>query len=290
MLSYARFVAKAGLLFASLLLAVPHAGAQFVPQALGTISCVLTAVPPLQRAEALADMAGQVRLDCTNNGALLDTPPPHDVQTYVLANFNLVMNTNVTNRIDFSSGATVIDAVLVVGSNEPATPTVISTLGGPDPKFPVPQLPELTSPFTMAWNGVQFPVPGAPLNTVSPPALCGPGTCIPPVVTFVMKNVRVDAAAFGIPLAPAVLTSPVIGAVGILSFVSIILSTNIVTIGLPLRGVTSSPSPGAGPGDIDVDIAEGFATAFKPLGVFDINMPGQMAERGYGVPGSLDAT
>ena len=290
MLSYARFVAKAGLLFASLLLAVPHAGAQFVPQALGTISCVLTAVPPLQRAEALADMAGQVRLDCTNNGALLDTPPPHDVQTYVLANFNLVMNTNVTNRIDFSSGATVIDAVLVVGSNEPATPTVISTLGGPDPKFPVPQLPELTSPFTMAWNGVQFPVPGAPLNTVSPPRAlrarhvhpAGRDVCDEecPCRCCRVRN-SLGACCTDVP-----------GNRGSRHLVFRINNT-LHEYCHDWPTATRShlvPIPGAGPGDIDVDIAEGFATAFKPLGVFDINMPGQMAERGYGVPGSLDAT
>ena len=49
-------------------------------------------------------------------------------------------------------------------------------------------------------------------------------------------------------------------------------------------------SLGAGPGDIDILIEEGFATAFKILGTPDIDFPGFTEEAGYGVPGSPDAT
>jgi hypothetical protein len=211
----------------------------------------------------------------------------------------LDLNTDITNRIDFGSGADVTDAVLVIEDNEPATPTVISTLGGPDARFPVPQLGELQIATRFNWPSVMLPVPGAPLNTASPPPTCdyspGTATCIPPSVTLEIKNIRVNHAAFGIPLEPGFPpgTAQVMGSFTVFPTAGVgvaVVPDNTVTLAFAGRGVTSSSSPGAGPGDINVDIEEGFAVAFKPLGVPDLDAIAQFGEKGYGVLGSLDAT
>jgi len=256
---------------------------------------VLSAVPILSRAEALADLTGIARLDCSNDGDSVHDPSLQDINTHVSAAISFSLNTSITNRINFGPGTTITDAVLVVGENEPAAPTVISTLGGPDGRFPVPQLGELETATSFRWPDVLFPVPGAPLNTASPPATCdytpGTATCHPPSVTLEIKNIRTNNAAFGIPLEPVLPSSPVTGSITIFALAGIaVLPDNQVTIGLPFRGVISSSSPGVGPGDMNVDIEEGFATAFKPLGVPDLDAVAQFGEKGYGVPGSLDAT
>ena len=60
----------------------------------------------------------------------------------------------------------------------------------------------------------------------------------------------------------------------------------MVTVSMPLRGISSSTSLGVGPGDFNIDLSEGFATAWKPLGTASLLSPVLEEESGYPVPGS----
>lgn len=286
-----------GLLVWTLLILVQSAQAQS-PQALGNINCTYTSIFPSSRAESLTGVTGLLRLNCTNDGPdILGFPGPPgalSIQDYVLANIALNVNTNITNRIDFGSGADITDAVLVIEDNEPATPEVTSVLGAPDPRFPVPQLGQLVGPSNVVFNGVQFPVPGGPVdpdNIVACDFTPGAETCFPFTVNLEIKNVRVDNTSFGIPLDPPFPADDVIGFVTVFSFAGIsVLPDNQTIMGRPSRGIISSSSLGVGPGDFDVEILEGVPRGFKPLGVANLDNPGWENEAGYGVPGSLDAT
>ena len=278
-------VVLAGLILIVFLVSATRAQAQFPfpPQRLGVITCVLTGMGSLSRAESHADITGKIVLDCINSG--VPTPGPFDTRTPV--NIGVFLTVGVTNRIDFSSGLSFTDAVLVVHGNEPATPTTLSTLGGPNPELPVPQLGELSGLSLLEWNGVQFPVPGAPLDEMSPPPMClNASHCFPPLITIEIKNIRADTAALGTPLAPGVSPGDVEAVVLATSPGSFVITNNIVTVSTPVRGISSSTSLGVGPGDFNIDLSEGFATAWKPFGTASLLFPGQEEESGYPVPGS----
>ncbi len=66
---------------------------------------------------------------------------------------------------------------------------------------------------------------------------------------------------------------------------SIPIFPNILSVSLPLDGLFTTLAPGAIPGDLNINLAEGFATAFKILGIPSFT-PFTDVEEGYFAPGS----
>ncbi len=190
----------------------------------------------------------------------------------------LFTNANATNNIDFSEGPTITDAVLVINSNDSMTPVINSTIPPP----PLPQYGEIAAPSLIQWLAVQFPVPGAPLNSASPPEMCpGDGSlCNPPTTTVQMISMRANVSQAPIP-PPSVI--PVI--VSMTGPTNIPIFPNTLNIGLTLDGLHPTISPGAIPGDLNINLAEGFAAAFKILGTPSFT-PFFDVEEGYFAPGS----
>ena len=65
-------------------------------------------------------------------------------------------------------------------------------------------------------------------------------------------------------LSPANQVSVVVSIVGP---INVPISPNVLNVGLVLDGLPTTLSPGAIPGEFDVTLTEGFATAFKILGM-----------------------
>lgn len=160
----------------------PDADAQFnfPVQPLGQITCVYSAVPDQVRSEDLAARVGDVRLDCTNNGIYNpQLGPDNNMAQYVLANLTVSVNTAVAGLADDTATAAVLttndnDSYFPVPSSEfPASDTcgIVGTapFARPDPRYPCPQKGVQSGPNSITWNGVQFPVPGAPNNLATLP-------------------------------------------------------------------------------------------------------------------------
>ena len=290
------YLRRATLGLAVVLLALANvrvANAQFIDfavQPLGRITCVATFVPNLLRSENLAARTGDSRLDCTNDG-VFNPFGGNNLTQYVLMNVNLTLNTAVTNML---AGG---DALLVVNDNNAWNPQFGSLLpavgcgfilGGvgssftvPDQRYPCPQKAILTGTNTLTWNGIQFPVPGAPndLRTL-PSTLAIDGTplcddffnqvssesCFDLTSTLRFTNVRGNAAALGA-------GGTIIATLGVTAFASISVQTNQGAVGIVLKGLITSVS-GAVTGlqcehfkdTFYVHLQEGFAAAFRTLG------------------------
>ena len=129
---------------------------------MGQINCTASSVPPVIRAEGLAERLGDIVLRCTSTVIGLTEAESLDQQSsYLTVNVSVSLNTNVTNNRDFGPGSSVTDAILVTNENNAQTPSAESVLGGPDPRFPLPQFGVLASSTRLEWNGVLFPIPGA---------------------------------------------------------------------------------------------------------------------------------
>ena len=180
---------KISLGLAVVLLALANVGvanAQFNVQPLGRITCTATFVPLLLRAENLSARVGDSRLDCVNNGVYnpnIGSGIQNMVQ-YVEINVDLTLNTAVTNNWDSDTGDT--DAILIVNDNNSFEALTTSELAGPgapcgplfgtspfnlpDLRYPCPQEAILTGLSTLTWNGIDFPVPGAPNSLTTLPS------------------------------------------------------------------------------------------------------------------------
>ena len=135
---------KSFLVLAAIVVALAGAGGTAFAQhpGGGLVTCVAGSTPTVVRSEGLAEILGDIVLSCTTNiaGGL-----PPTIQT----NFNVTLNTNVTNNINFGAGGAVTDAVLVINEN---------TVGGPN-AGPVqvgngqqPQFGTRVSNITLRWE------------------------------------------------------------------------------------------------------------------------------------------
>ena len=123
------------------LLSTGVANAQVPPADLGVITCQSVAVPPIVRAEGIAELVGDIVISCTNvEPASGGSPVSH-----LITNVSVSLNVNVTNNLHPDP---LTDAVLVINENNTSAFRARS-LG------PWRQLPELsgtvfTSPFLAA--------------------------------------------------------------------------------------------------------------------------------------------
>ena len=218
----------------------------------------------------------------------------------------LATNTNFTNSLGLVGGVafTTTEAVVVINSNHSTTPSSTSILGGggaPDPRFPGPQYMDLSGDTLLTANGMLFPVPGAPndgdFTAGEDLGDCigfGTGTtaCFPSSTTIKIGNIRVNVSGLASPAQVSVIVS-MTGETNIPIFPS------VLNIALPLIGLTWSVGPDDpvlvglqcedGAGDFlhpTLTLNEGFATAFKTLGVPTFIPGNTQVESGYHSPGS----
>lgn len=210
----------------------PLAQAQFSfpVQPLGRIVCTYSAVPNQVRAEGLAERVGDARLDCVNDGQYNPNSQNNNMQQYVLANITLSLNTAVTNRLDVGDdgNSRTTDSVMTINDNNHYRPIATSELpdsngdacsstGGnfsvPDERYPCPMKGEYLANRSLVWDGVRFPVPGAPNDPDNLPDDDGPNpgvpfcddifdqdsddSCFNVTTTIRITNIRGNAAAVG---------------------------------------------------------------------------------------------
>jgi hypothetical protein len=309
-------------LVAMALSSVPSAQAQFTfpVQPLGRIVCVYSAVPNQVRSEGLAERVGDVRLDCTNDGFYNPVvPQSNNMQQYVLANITVTLNTAVTNMLNVGGdGGNITDSVMTINANDHWDPEPVSILpyqstggedgcgaGGsapfefPDIRYPCPQKGRLQGPNGLTWDGVQFPVPGAPNDNQNlPNDLDGDGvpdctdifnqesddSCFNITTTIRITNIRGNAAAVGA-------GGAIFANLTIFSFAGIsVTPSNQQTVANVFQGlIVNYDDAIAGlqceetHGWFYFELEEGFAGSFKTLGAPTFVQGDFAAENGYPV-------
>ena len=278
------------------------------------MSCVAFAVPAQSRAEGIAELLGDVIADCTTTNNAEPSLPPT-----ILVNISVTLNVNVTNNINFGSGSSTIDAVLLINEEGAGTlsPTTASTLSGGTPNHPRPQYAQRVAPATAQWSGVIFPVP----NATFPPL----GQQNQFVTRIRITNLRGNVSQLGIPSGEGIFPSAQVTAfLSISSTTAIPVTNNVLNIGVPLLGLLTRyrgpqqgdpadvrfptpllqclllnlttgndiivPDASSGNGDASasftVRLSEGFASAFKTLGTTTTTPSNAIYERGYPTPNS----
>lgn len=291
-------------------LPVAQAQFSFPVQPLGRIVCTYSAVPNQLRAEGLAERTGDARLDCTNDGVYNPNFGNNNMTQYVLANITLSLNTAVTNRLDVGDGnSRTTDAVLIINDNNHYDPIPTSLFPGdgcseyqngpydiPDGRYPCPMKGEYLPSRNLVWDGVQFPVPGAPNDPSDLPAenvdgvpICDDifnqdenDSCFNVTTTLRITNVRANAAAVGE-------GGAIIGTLTIFSFAGIsVTPTNQQTLGNVFEGLIADfGDPVTGlqceeyHDEFTITLEEGFAGSFKTLGVPTFVQGDFAAESGY---------
>lgn len=293
-----------------LALAAPIAQAQifgFPVQPLGRIVCVYSAVPNQVRSEDLAARVGDARLDCTNDGIYNPLPgAENNMVQYVEANFTLSVNTAVSGLNDGTSTS----SVLILNSNNSYFPLsdsvfpsdntcgVIESVEFPDSRYPCPQQAVQSGPNSMTWNGVQFPVPGAPNSLVTLPTdtdgdsvpdcadifdQTGTDSCFNTVTTVRMTGVIANAAAVG--AGGAIFANLTIFPSSGIS----VTPANQQTVANVFQGLTTDfDAVGEfqcveGIRTLDVELGEGFAGGFKTSGPVTFIQGDFAGENGYPV-------
>ena len=297
------------LLVLGIMLGANVATAQVPSQALGLVACQATAVPPVVRAEGIAELVGDIVLICTN------VPPPLGIadptRNVITTNVSVSLNVNVTNNINFGEGSNVTDAVLIINENNCTDPSPTGSAYGqgacstPDPRVQDPQLGTLAANNRLEWNRVDFPVPGASTtgSPVVPVADCTAGGtlfpgeplsgCFPFTTTVRITSVRANASQLGVPDTATFPSTQITAFVSITGPTTIPVTNNVLNVAVPILGLIVT-GPGAVTGlqcisDSEVGtitLREGFATAFKTLGVPTF-LPGTTQwESGYWEPES----
>ncbi len=189
----------------------------------GLISCVANAAPTIVRAEGIAEITGDILMSCTVQGALLNLP------AFVLTNFNVTLNVNVTNNNNFPapSSSAITDAVLIV-DEVAAVPTDPGTPCGaiPSPSVPCPQYGRRVGNNGLAWNGVNFPVPGIAPNPIP--------------TTIRISNIRANVSQLGIPTGDASFPSAQVTAfLSVTGTTNVTITNNVVNVATPFLGLVA---------------------------------------------------
>ena len=211
----------------------------------------------------------------------------------------LSLNTNVTNNRNFSQGSFVSDAVLVINENNAQKPNVESVLGGPDPRFPLPQFGVLAAANRLEWNGVLFPIPGVEK--------------FPSTTLLRITNIRGNPSLLG-PSEGGQSSNSVSAFVSITGQASIPVTNNVLSLGVPSpaadveyrdganqgpagvvttlqcesQNITQGPFGGGFNGlpTFHIRVSEKFPSALRILGGPSFNTPPGAWEAGYFAPGS----
>jgi hypothetical protein len=253
-------------------------------QITGLLTCQATAVPPVVRAEGIAELVGDIVLACTGTDAAFSPAPAF------LVNVSVSLNVNVTNNINFGSGSNVTDSVLVMNENnctDPvATGNTFNTCGAPSVFTQDPQHGVLAADNRLEWNEVHFPYPGAEVEG-------NPGVFYPLVTTMRISSVRANASQLGVPNAATFPSTQITAFLSITGPTTIAITNNVLNVAVPILGlITSGSTAISGLQCIDteavasISLREGFATAFKTQGVPTFQPGNTQWESGYWAPGS----
>jgi hypothetical protein len=268
-------------------------GAAFA-QPLGVISCNSAAVPPLVRAEGMSELVGNIVLTCTN------TPPAAGgtLQSYVVVNFGDSLNVNISNNRGLGGNPNLTDAVLVVNDNHCTAPaaagSTFGSCGAVDGSVQDPQFGVLAADNRLEWNQVAIPVPGGLRPGADSSQPCSDGdVCFPAVTTIRLASVRANASQLGVPSSATFPSTQITSWLSITGPTTLAVTNNVLNVAVPLPGlIVAGGEPIAGLQCVDgssestVTLTEGFATAFKTIGV-PVFTPGQTQwESGYWAPGS----
>ena len=263
---------------------------------LGVITCQAVAVPPVVRAEGIAELVGDVILTCQN---IPPAVPSGNLTAYLETNFSVSLNVNVTNNIDFGDGETVTDSVLVVNENNCSNPTPDQAFGcAANSTIQDPQHGRLAAANRLEWNQISFPIPGTPINSLAPIPNCGPvlgleNGCHPYTTTLRVTNIRANASQLGVPNSASFPSTQITAFVSITGPNTIPVSNNVLNVAVPILGLRVDTNAGdAGLQCVDgsshalITLEEGFATAFKTLGLPTFVPGNTQWEDGYWTEGS----
>ena len=258
-------------------------------QLTGLVTCSATAVPPVVRAEGIAELVGDIVLVCQANDAF---PPASEF----LVNVSVSLNVNVTNNINFGDGSNVTDSVLIINENNCTDPgplgNVIVSRGGtgcgaPNPFIQNPQHGTLAADNRLEWNEVHFPYPGAQIPEAAP------GTFYPFPTTLRISSVRANASQLGVPNAATFPSTQITAFLSITGPTTISITNNVLNVAVPILGLITSGSGSLdglqcidSQGTAGIRLREGFATAFKTQGVPTFQTGQTQWESGYWAPGS----
>ena len=248
----------------------------FIPPGPTLTTCIATAVPPVVRAEGIAELVGDIVLTCQN---ATQTIPANAV---VKTNVSVSLNVNVTNNIDFGSAEEITDAVLVINENNCTTPSELgSTYNcGSDVRFQDPQFGRLAANNRLEWNEVDFPIPNA-ISTINQ-------TQHPSVTTVRITSMRGNASQLGVPNAATFPSTQITAFVSITGPTTIPVTNNVLNVAVPILGLLwEVDSDLTGLQCIDdegyavLTLEEGFATSFKTIGVATYVPGNTQWESGY---------
>jgi hypothetical protein len=283
----------------------------FHPGVNASLSCTAFAVPAQSRAEGIAELLGDIVVQCRLQDNNTTGFPPS-----INANVAVTLNVNVTNNIDFSSGSAVTDAVLVVNEvfdGSPITPTASPTLSTCCANTQKPMYGTRTAVNTLQWSGAILPVPEVSGN---------PGTLV-----LRVTNMRGNVSQLGIPSGEGVFPSAQVTAfISVSSSTAVPVTNNVLNIGIPLLGLitrfrgrnqedvtlpivalqcvtrfidsdnnidrfepggTDFPHTGANDdGSFSIRLSEGYASSFKTLGSSTVTPASAQVERGFPTPNS----
>ena len=201
----------------------------------GLVTCSATAVPPVVRAEGIAELVGDIVLVCIANDAPVS-------QSFFDVNVSVSLNVNVTNNINFGgNGSNVTDAVLIMDENNCVDPTPLGaqfgTCGAVNPFVQDPQFGTLAADNRLEWNQVRFPYPGAQIPGEAP------GTFYPFPTTLRISSVRANASQLGVPNAATFPSTQVTAFLSITGPTTIAITNNVLNVAVPILGLITSTVP-----------------------------------------------
>lgn len=260
---------KLFLVMAALVVAAGLASAQITP-----LQCIANAgVPPIARAEGVAEEVGQVIINCTGGAS---TPSPS--MAIPTINVQIFLNTNVTSRLLDSSG-TRSEALLLI--DEPvgleqveaaSVPNVASILASGNGTYKTPGAAGRPTVFgaqvagvnSLVWLNVPFDPPGTSFNRV-----------------IRLVNVRANANQLGV--GSSLIPNQISMFISISGTASLGLNNPQLTVAFIQPGMkfsaTSATYNQCEPGtkSYDIKFAEQFGTAFRhQRSVGDQNVPGSI--------------
>lgn len=273
-----------------------------LPLTLGVITCTATAVPPVVRAEGIAELVGDIVLACTNIPPGIGGP----LTSFLVTNISVSLNVNVTNNINYGKGSTITDAVLIINENNCVDPNPLgSVFDGDGAAFPActattadsdvqhPQFGSQAAPNRLEWNEVAFNVPGAlrPGEVDCSVATGDPANCFPLVTTLRITSLRANASQLGVPDQATFPSTQITAFVSITGPTTIPVTNNVLNVAVPILGLIVSVGPAVAglqcldtSGHTYIDLKEGFATSFKTLGVATFTPGNTQWESGYYSP------
>jgi hypothetical protein len=290
---------KSSIVFAVAMLALLSTGVAsaqtgVAPRELGVIACTATAVPPIVRAEGIAELVGDIQLQCSNTPGAV---PSGVFTNYLITNLSVSLNVNVTNN---RVSGTVLDTILVINENNDTVPVSAPTFpvaatATLDPRFPRPQYGVLAANNRVEWNGVSFPVPGAPNDGTGVAAagdcdsfLNSLAGCFPTITTLRFTSMRANASQLGVPNQATFPSTQVTAFVSVTGPTLLPVTNNVLNVAVPILGLLVNVDDAVaglqcvdGEFVVDVELEEGFATAFKTLGQPSFQPGDTQTESGY---------